>query len=261
MLMDRHAHMNFVGRAQLQHSLFLWRQMSEDYKIDVDTAQFLKAVTYETEDGRRVSLDAWDAAPGLGSPTEVRTTSQRTFTRYFKKVSKFIPAYAKRWRKTFSTTENDIIDDGEDEDDGEEVSSQDGRSSQSGVFRLKVAETIGMARSSEDGHEEAEVEEESAQSGSDDEEVTDPLTILSAADDEVEEQLEHEKGLGDELASIEVQQKGKEDAVASMHDDKEEGQGMMQCDETDVGEDTVDSEDEYAVEAALGLENRDLTGA
>ncbi|KAJ2912517.1 hypothetical protein MD484_g7901, partial [Candolleomyces efflorescens] len=93
-LMSRTSHVNFVGRSLLQLLCYGLRQMDPTYKVNMDTNSMLKHITFEDEDGKRISLQPWDEAPEVMGVPSARLKAEKAFQDHCDHVSKFIPQVA-----------------------------------------------------------------------------------------------------------------------------------------------------------------------
>ena len=73
---EREAHINFISRALYGISKYFGQQVPKEYDLIIDPDLFMKAFTYCNKEGRRVSADAWDLAPGYcRKPASSQTTA------------------------------------------------------------------------------------------------------------------------------------------------------------------------------------------
>ena len=61
---EREAHVNFVSRALYGVSKYIGQQLPKEYDLIIDPDLFLKAFTYHNKEGRCISADIWELAPG-----------------------------------------------------------------------------------------------------------------------------------------------------------------------------------------------------
>lgn len=102
--MDRHAHVNFVGRALLQQVAYLLRQMPEDFEIEVDVDAYMKSISFKNDEGDRESLEPWSGAPNAHTVSAKRLESMKKFATYEEGITRFVPALTTGKVRTHSTS-------------------------------------------------------------------------------------------------------------------------------------------------------------
>jgi hypothetical protein len=68
--------------------------MDPAYRINMDASEILRHITFEDEDGRRVSLQSWNEAPDVTGVPAFRLEAAKAFREHCEHVSRFIPQVA-----------------------------------------------------------------------------------------------------------------------------------------------------------------------